>query len=150
MLGESQTAMAVAVEMQNRSLQEALRAGAKDERHQSVRTHIEHFVEGYSRLLEYRNYYVHTLLMVGPDGGRLLSLSAKGKLRYDEGTLSMADIEMVKNQMLSMIAYVSALEREMGATGDGLTALIEAYGASLQKPQWPERLKRNSVFLQEL
>lgn len=149
MLGESITAMGVAAEIQNRSLEQALRTGARDPNFSNVRDHIEHFVEGYKRLLAYRNYYVHALFAVMPDGGRMLSLSAKGKLKFEKALLTMADVEKNKNYLLAMIDYVTALEKEMGGEGTGLDALIEAYGASLNKPQWPPILTKNPILLQK-
>jgi hypothetical protein len=148
MLGESETAMALAVEMQNRSLSNALRAGAKDPRHTHVRTEIDHLIDGYDTLLEYRNHHSHSLLAVGYDGGILLSVSAKGRLKIARETSTMADMEKLKNHVSELIGFAAAIEKELGAEGDGLQSLIEAYESSLQKPTWPARLTKSPVFLQ--
>ena len=64
MLGESETAMSLAAEIQNRSLTNALRAGVRDKKFKNIREHVEHLVEGYGILLDYRNLYAHSLVGV--------------------------------------------------------------------------------------
>lgn len=147
MLQDSDTAMAVAVEIGNRSLEYAILAGAKDPKFKDIAGHLRHFVAGYKILLSYRNYYVHSLLGVLPSGGRLLTITAKGQLKYDSKTLLMEDVEILKNHISNMIGYVAAIERELGATGKGLDDLIEAYQASLEKPEWPVPLIKNPLLM---
>lgn len=148
MLGESDIAMALAVEMQNRSLTNALRAGTKDPQFAKIRDVLEHLIEGYDILLEHRNYHAHSLLGVNADGGILLSISAKGRLKLSKAVSTMAEMEHLKNYVSSWIGFAAAIEQELGAEGDELQNLIAAYEASLEKPPWPAKVQRIPVFLQ--
>lgn len=148
MLGESETAMALSVEMQNRSLANAIRAGAKDPRFVHIRGELEHLIDGYEILLEHRNYHVHSLLGMDGNGGLHLSVSAKGRLKMDKAVSTVADMTKLKNHSSDWIGFASAIELELGASGDGLVSLIEVYEASLEKPIWPAKVKKNPLFLQ--
>jgi hypothetical protein len=148
MLGECDTAMAIAVEMQNRSLSNALRAGAKDPQFVHIRAALEHLLEGYEILLEHRNYHAHSLLGVNENGGVLLSVSAKGRLKLSKAQSTMAELEALKNHVSAWIGFAAAIEQELGAEGDGLQNLIAAYEASLERPPWPARVQKIPVFLQ--
>lgn len=148
MLRESETAMAVAVELGNRSLLDALRAGAKDKAFAHVRDEIEHLVVGYERLLGHRNYHVHSLIGLDGQGGILLSMSAKGSLKFAKNRSTMADLEALKNHVSDWIGFAAAIEKELGASGSALDNLLTSYGSSLQKPIWPAPHAKNAVLLQ--
>ena len=149
MLDESRTAMALAVETQNRSLANAILAGASDPKFDKIRTHLDHLVTGYDRLLGYRNYYAHSLLGIDPGGGLLLAVSGKGALKIDRSRVTMSQLESVKLHAMNWVSYAAAIEQELGAKGDGLDALMQAYQSSLQRPTWPDAVKKSPVLLPE-
>jgi hypothetical protein len=149
MLGESDTAMALAVELPNRSLSNAIKTGARDPGFTHIRDHLNHLMTGYDIILGYRNYHVHSLMGIDENGGKLLAVSGKGILKLDKSHASMSELEELKKHVSNWIGYAAAIEQQMGASGDGLDALLSAYQASLEKPSWPETLKKNPVLLQE-
>lgn len=148
LLGESETAMGLAVEMQNRSLINALRCAARDPQFIHIRDHLEYLIKGYELLLEHRNYHAHSLLGVSADGGILLSVSAKGRLKVDRATFAAQEMEALRDSVSAWIGYAALLEKDLGADGDGLTALIEAYSGNSDRPTWPQKLAKAAVFLQ--
>ncbi|MFO1260375.1 MAG: hypothetical protein U1E68_04745 [Sphingomonadaceae bacterium] len=154
MLGESETAMSLAAEIQNRSLTNALRAGVRDKKFKNIREHVEHLVEGYGILLDYRNLYAHSLVGVLASTterkahGVLWSMRAKGRLKLEKTAVSITEMKEMHEHVSKLIGYAVAIEKELGAKGDGLESLLKAYKASLEKPTWPDKPKTLPQYLQ--
>ena len=79
----------------------------------------------------------------------MLKVSGKGRLSISRTQSTMEDLEALKNSVSDWIGFAAAIEQELGADGDGLSSLIDAFQASLQKPQWPAQLKNTPLYLQE-
>ena len=129
-LGESEPASAIAAEIQNRSLSNAIRASARDKRFAKHREHLEHFVTGYDLLLAYRNYYTHALVGVNGEGGSLLSISAKGRLGMFEGNITVEELNSLQSDMQHLLGYATAIRQELGDEGPSLPSVLVAPLAS--------------------
>ncbi|MCF8708350.1 hypothetical protein [Rhizorhapis sp. SPR117] len=150
LLGEGETAMAVAAEIKNQPLCDALRAAGRDKKFSHIRQHIDHFVTGYRVMVDYRNYYVHGIFGVKAGVGGLLSLSGKGgRLKYHQDTLTIEKLAEMSSHLHMLMAYGAALQKELGAQGDGIESLVSTYSGSLEKPKWPPELKKLPRYIQE-
>lgn len=125
-----------------------------------VAGHVAHFVEGFDVLRAYRNFYVHSLKFTGkaPDDpktfrGFLHSVEAKGRFAFVEQDLSTEDLEDFMKHTLALQRYGSEISSAIPGGTNALNALA-AYAnlkplSSIEKPTWPERLKKHRSYLGE-
>ena len=153
LLGESTMSMAVTAELGNRSLVEAIEVASREMG--ALGEHLQHFTNGYSTLVGYRNFYVHSLTGLQHDGlvpgdteGVLFSIDGKGRVKYFNRTLKSADLDKAVGGIHQLIGYGAAIQKELGATGESIDRLIEAYQASLEKPHWPKPVTKTPLYLQ--
>lgn len=154
LLGQSQISMSVAAEMGNRSIVQAIQVGAKAAEIEHLSEHLTHICDGFTRLLGYRNFYVHGIYATEPVDGkaaiRILSVKGDGTFKMFNPTVTASDLLAFHRNTHKLIGYGAAIQKALGADGDGLEAMIERYQASLEKPEWPQPLKKVPINLQEL
>ncbi|MCT2557531.1 hypothetical protein N0B51_00905 [Tsuneonella sp. YG55] len=116
--------------------------------------HVEHFAEGLDRLRSYRNFYVHQTRGVGKDADHgdyraiLFGLDVKGGYSYIKHELTMADLAAFTRHCFALEQYGQAIARVVTRNALARYAQPEAKPlASLQKPTWPDRLKRSRESL---
>ncbi len=118
-------------------------------------SHIEHFVEGFDLLRVYRNFYVHNLRAMGPNDngefvGLLHAIEVKQQYSWVQQDLTMVDLREFTQQVDALRNYGDVIAKHVKPTNallgvaQGLTPL-----SSLQKPIWPDRLKKNRANLLE-
>lgn len=149
LLGEGEPSMAIAAEIQNRSLTQALKSIARSRKFEHLQAKLDHFCNGYDTLLGYRNYYIHALMGIDAGIGGLLGLSAKGKLQYSSDSLSPEQIETISQNFRDLVAYGAAIQRDLGATGSGMLSLLDSYATSPETPQWPKTLEKRQRLIRE-
>lgn len=147
--------MAITAEIGNRTLLHAIETASRESDMKQMGDHLRHFCLGYEKLLGYRNFYVHALYATRPSKkveheteGILLSIDGKGKLRAFNQPVTAADFALFTKNTQKLIAYGVAIQKELGATGDGLEAMISNYSATLEKPEWPSRIEKTAHYLQ--
>ncbi|TXC73840.1 hypothetical protein FSZ31_03695 [Sphingorhabdus soli] len=152
LLGQSYVSLAVSAEMGNRSLTQAIEAGSRLDELKEIAPHLQHLCKGFVLLLGYRNFYIHgiyaTEIHNGERVARILSVDGKGKARIFNPTFESKDLRVFITHLHSLIGYSAAIQKALGADGDGLGNMIKAYQASLIKPVWPPQLKRVPTNLQ--
>ncbi|SRR5258705_1256241 len=123
-----------------------------------VAEHVLHFVEGFDRLRVYRNFYVHSVKGLirseaNPDEcvGMIYETEAKKKLAWINHRLTY-------DELISFLANV----RELGGYGDQLALYLTPSKSlaalfrpkqplsSLEKPIWPETLKKTRTYPSKL
>lgn len=155
LLGGSAISMAITAEIGNRTLLHGIETASREGDMGEMGEHLRHFCSGYEILLGYRNFYVHALYATRASKttknemeGMLLSIDGKGKLRAFNQPVTAADFASFTRHTQKLIAYGAAIQKALGATGDGLDAMIRNYSASLEKPQWPSRIEKTAHYLQ--
>ncbi len=153
LLGESAISMAVTAELGNRTLMQAIEVASHEMG--DIGTHLRHFSKGYSTLLGYRNFYVHAIYGTRPTDADpskseavLFSLDGKGRVRYFNRALTDTELDQTIASIIKLLGYGAAIQRELGATGDGIEALLYSYDASLEMPQWPSDVEKTPLYLQ--
>lgn len=148
-LGGTQTSRAVAADLGNIPLKEALQAAARDTRLSGLRHRIEHFIAGYERILPYRNYYVHSLAFpITDEGAQLLSLAGKGRLRLHSEKLPANQVNEMMNHAMDLAHWGGAILKELGSKLPSLNKYVAYYEASPQNPEWPDPLKKALHYAQ--
>ena len=114
--------------------------------------HLRHLVEGFDILRVYRNFYVHNLRAFGrgpePDSeftGTLHTIEVKARYSWVQQELTIPELRNFTQHLMELSQYAGEIKIAVGRT-NALTALLSAKGkplSSLQKPIWPERLKKN-------
>ena len=147
--------MAITAEIGNRTLLHAIETASREGDMDEMGDHLRHFCTGYEKLLGYRNFYVHALFATRPSKttenemeGMLLSIDGKGKLRAFNQPVTAANFALFTKHTQKLIGYGVAIQKQLGATGDGLEAMINNYSASLEKPQWPSQIEKTAHYLQ--
>lgn len=153
LLGESAMSMAVTAELGNQTLIQAIEVASHEM--PEIGPHLRHFSRGYRTILGYRNFYVHAAYATRPSESdpakaelMLFSLNGKGRVRYFNRALSDAELDGMITATQQLIGYGAAIQKELGATGDGLSSLLETYTASLEMPQWPPEVEKTPLYLQ--
>lgn len=153
LLGESAMSLAITAEVGNRTLMEAIEVASHEMG--DLGNHLRHFSKGYSTMLGYRNFYVHAYYGTMPSpanpevvAGILFSQDGKGRVRYFNQPLTEDDLDLANAGIHSLISYGAAIQKELGADGDGLHGLMQVYGSSLEKPNWPPQIEKTPLYLQ--
>lgn len=134
---EDPVAMAVATQLQARSLIQVSKAIARKKDHRSIQPHIDHFFTGFQRLSDYRHYYVHGMMGIDKGNGGLLSLRIRnGVLQFCSDTVSPEMLSKVADNMGALVGYGAAIQKELGASGCGIEALLASYESKLDMPKW--------------
>lgn len=151
-LGQSLMSLAVAAEMGNMHLQRAARTAAHEPEMAHVAEHLNHFCDGFDRLREYRNFYVHgvyaTTVHEGFTAFQMLTIDGKNQVRMFNPIVTAIDLTAYVEAVQRLIGYGAAILKEMGADGTGLDNMIKAYSSKLEKPEWPPQLKKVPQYLQ--
>jgi len=158
LLGENSMTWAITAEIGNRSLVHALQVASYDLDQtdpDGIGQHLRHFGAGYETLLGYRNFYVHSIFGTRPDPSAeghfeaiLFSNDGKGRARFFNQALTVATLEQVISHISALMRYGTAIQKELGATGDGIDGLAASYQASLEKPTWPPQVEKTPLYLQ--
>jgi hypothetical protein len=122
-------------------------------------SHVAHFVEGMDTLRAYRNFYVHSLRFTSksPDDpttfrGFLHSVEARGRLAFVEQHLTTGELEKFMFNTMVLEGYGKAISRAM-PNSTSLADLLPGNEppplSSLEKPLWPEKLKKHRSYLGE-
>ncbi len=120
--------------------------------------HVSHFATGLDVLRAYRNYYVHTMRGLGkssradaesdknPYVGLLYGLDVKGGYRYTHDDLDMQKLSKFTKHCMDLEQYGAAISRHLAHHSQNALAKLAAQTppplSSLQKPLWPEKLKK--------
>lgn len=157
LLGENPLSWAITAEIGNRSLVQALQVASYDldqSDPDGIGQHLRHFADGYEKLLGYRNFYVHSIFgartapsMKEHYEAILFANDGKGRARFFNQTLTEPALEKASRHISTLIGYGTAIQRELGATGDGLDNLETSYQASLEKPTWPPPVEKTPLYL---
>lgn len=120
-------------------------------------SHVAHFVEGMDTLRAYRNFYVHSLVSVGPKSkddpswqGYLYATEAKGRMAFVNQQVSTEQLEVFMRHTLELKRYGDNIAEAMFEPPNVLGQLGKVHGglvASLQKPTWPDKLKKHREYL---
>jgi hypothetical protein len=152
LLGESAMSFALTAEVGNRTLMQAIQVASHEK--DGIGEHLRHFTIGFETMLSYRNFYVHSLYAIEHNGlvpgdyeGILFSQDGKGRAKYFNRRLTIKELEAAISGVHKLNAYGSAIQKELGETGDGLEDLLQAYGASLEKPDWPPCVEKTPLYL---
>lgn len=152
LLGQSALSLAVTSEMGNIALMNAVKVASRAEEMEHLSEHLRHFCEGFDRLREYRNFYVHatyaSTVHEGVTAIQTLAFDGKGQIRLFNPVVTTADLTKYIAAVQQLIGYGAAIQRELGADGDGLESMIRAYGARLEKPEWPPKVDKLPQYLQ--
>ncbi len=152
LLGQSAVSLGVASEMGNIALQNALKVASRQAELDHLGDHLKHFCEGFDRLREYRNFYVHTAYATTVHDGlsalQALSFDGKGQIRMFNPVVTDGDLVAYVTAVHSLIGYGAAIQKELGADGEGIDNMIRTYGAKLEKPNWPPRVNKVPQYLQ--
>lgn len=153
LLGESTMSFALTAEVGNRTLMQAIQVASHDKG--DIGEHLRHFSNGFDTMLGYRNFYVHALygtehngLVPGDHHGILFTQDGKGRARFFIRRLSAQELEAATSAIHKLIAYGAAIQKELGATGDRIDRLVQVYGASLERPDWPKPVEKTPLYLQ--
>jgi hypothetical protein len=129
------------------SLESALKSLARDVLPSSLAAHVIDVVEWFSRLREYRNYYVHGIYEVranesGEKIGFISQTTAKNGIVLHVETISEREILTLSQKIDEFIGYASDVEFHVSAH-----PLTEFSGGTPfpplpQKPQLPDRLQK--------
>ena len=153
LLGESAMSMAVTAELGNRTLMQAIEVASHEM--EELGPHLRHFSKGYLTLLGYRNFYVHAIYSTRPSEhdpanseAVLFTLDGRGRLRFFNRALTETELDKAISAIHQLLGYGVAIQKELGATGDGLEGLIHAYQATLEMPQWPPDVEKTPLYLE--
>lgn len=117
--------------------------------------HIEHFIQGYGILRGYRNFYVHNLRAVGENEeqppqfvGLLHTIDVKGGYSWVQQDLTMSEIFEFTQKTIELSQYGDGIAKNVKPLNALATQLYRPTPLTLlQKPIWPERLKKNRESL---
>lgn len=153
LLGESTMSAALTSELGNRTLMDAIEVASHEL--EVLGEHLRHFCKGFKVMLGYRNFYVHSLvatehneLVPGDWQGVLFSLDGKGRARFFNRKLTARELQAAISDIHKLIAYGAAIQKALGASGDGIDHLAKTYGASLDRPNWPKCVEKTPLYLQ--
>ncbi|MCL9998699.1 MAG: hypothetical protein NBV68_04920 [Erythrobacter sp.] len=153
LLGESTMSVALTSELGNRTLMDAIEVASHEL--DVLGEHLLHFSKGFRVILGYRNFYVHSLVATEHNGlvpgdwqGVLFSLDGKGRARFFNRKLTSQELEVVISEIHKLIAYGAAIQKALGASGDGIDRLVQIYGSSLDMPIWPRCVEKTALYLQ--
>lgn len=134
----------------NVSLTDAISA-YKEIRSPELVEHIGHYCTYFDRLREYRNYYVHGLMLVSPDWstgvpnfcGEIEQITAKGRLAQTDDKVTAEDLKQLKNWMIELATYDFVVRAEFNPQSRpaGLIPLTPQ-----RKPLLPDRLQKTRRF----
>jgi hypothetical protein len=146
MIGGKREAVAVVVEVQNRSLTNALRSISHFGIFKKHLEHIKHFCDGYDCILAYRNYYVHSFAGMEGADGVLDSMSAKSKIARVKEKLTVSQLNEMIFHCQSLYKYGTALTVELGyrnITSGETKGISETFP---EKPVWPQILRKPASY----
>jgi hypothetical protein len=113
--------------------------------------HIEHYCLYFDRLREYRNYYVHGLMLISFDWskgnphavGEIEQFTAKGRLAQTDDKVSIEDLKQLKDWMTELATYSHVVRAEFNpqTRPKGLIPLTPQ-----RKPPLPDRLQKTRRF----
>lgn len=118
--------------------------------------HVEHFAEGLDRLRSYRNFYIHQLRGIKTQIGQsdytgiLFGLDVKQGYSYINHELSMEQLRDFTRSCDQLQIYGQHISQAV--TRNALAKFVQPEAkplASLEKPTWPERLRRTRESLLE-
>lgn len=158
-LGDTSLGSTIAIrQLGNTSLKDAILVVASflesigDEASDQEADHLRHLVEGFDILRVYRNFYVHNLraMGIGPESdsefyGTLHTIEVKGRYSWVQQTLTIRELGEFSRQVTELRQYADDVSQCV--TRPNALALAAGHKsksvASLQKPTWPEKLKKN-------
>lgn len=153
LLGESSMTMALTAEVGNRTLMHAIEVASHEM--DEIGSHLRHFSSGFTRLLGYRNFYVHALKTIQHNGlvpgqfeGLLFSYDGKGRARFFNRGLTQVELQVATEAMHTLTGYGAAIQKELGVNTPELLHLLETYEGSLEKPNWPQPVEKTPLYLQ--
>lgn len=158
LLGGGAAALAVAVDMANRSVLNGIEAAARENAEPEMRGHLAHFSKGFGIMLGYRNMFAHNLKgvaihkTVGMNRimtGAISQIKAEGRLKFVHRPVSMEEIENFCENSKSLSQYATAILHELGMEDLGIAEMLGMPPPSLEKPEWPAALKNTPSYLQE-
>jgi hypothetical protein len=138
MSGSNLRTEAIALELGTRGVTQALQTIANDELPLPESDLVLHAVKYYEILGEYRNFYVHTIKLVTPNGATTTHKSAKGKLLIGGETIQKDNLVQVYNWANELSQFITQLNFSMFFPLGERTPLPE-------KPALPDRLQKIRV-----
>jgi hypothetical protein len=111
--------------------------------------HIDHYCAYFDRLREYRNYYVHGLMVIskewsgGSHYGEVEQITAKGRFARTDDKLTIQDLNKFKHWMIELSTYGTVVRAEFNprTRPKHLIPLTPQ-----RKPPLPDRLTKNRLF----
>lgn len=148
--GQDASSYILLAHLGNVSLTDAISA-YKEMRSPALVEHIDHYCAYFDRLREYRNYYVHGLMLVSRDWsngaekfcGEIEQITAKGRLAQTDDKVTVEDLNQLKNWMTELATYSFVVRAEFNPQSRpaGLNPLTPQ-----RKPPLPDRLQKNRRF----
>lgn len=158
MLGGGTTAMAIAVDMGNRSVLDGIRAASREVKDKDLQDHLLHFCKGFGIILGWRNLYVHGLSAVALGEtvglnrklvGQVMTLKSDGRLKSIMRTVSMDEIADFVIHAKALSLYATAILHKLGMEDFGFSEMLGMPQPSLEKPNWPSAPQNTPCYLQE-
>jgi len=138
--------------MGNVALKDALTTLSFEFSDDVFRDHITHYLAYFDRVREWRNYYVHGILIeaevAGERGGYIQQMQARGKLAVTQQFVSVADVNRVTEMCETLRAYGGWINLEPHRRDPTIDFLKDQPPlASRDKPPLPDRLTKPRAYL---
>ena len=135
------------------SLENALKSASNDIAKDKLKPYIDHAVEWFSRLREYRNYYVHGIKSVTFSGdlspiGVIGQTAAKTRIVIHRENVTLEAIIIFLNRISDFMKFCSDLEFHVAATSLKVIALSKPLPPLPQMPLLPDRLQKPRQYPQ--
>jgi hypothetical protein len=139
-------------ELGNVGLENALKSASADLAPEELKDHIDHAVEWFSRLREFRNYYVHGINRIGIVNDEMVAflgqVSAKTALSWHEEYLPVDRIIELDRQFADFISFASGIELHLYAALKVETRREPPLPPLPQMPPLPDRMVKPRRYLQ--
>jgi hypothetical protein len=117
---------------------------------QKVAVYVTHFVDGLGTMRGYRNFYVHSLVAMGPNDqddfeGFLFTTEARGRLAWIEQKITIVELEQFMDDCHKLRDFGRELADYLSAVNGTTTPPMPL--SSIQRPTWPEKVKKPRSYL---
>jgi hypothetical protein len=150
--GASPKTWILTAELGNVGLENALKSASADLAPEELKDHIDHAIEWFSRLREFRNYYVHGIGRIGIVNDEMVAflgqISAKTALAWHEEYLTVSRITMLDGQVADFISFASGIELRLYAALKVATRRKQPLPPLPQMPPLPDRMVKPRRYLQ--
>jgi hypothetical protein len=139
-------------ELGNVGLENAVKSATADLAPDEFKDHIDHTVKWFSRLREFRNYYIHGVQRVtmgdGENIGLIGQVSAKTALTWHQEALSLNRLQELLAKIREFIAFASTVELHLDVTIKKESRVLLQLPPLPQMPPLPDILVKPHRYLQ--